>query len=129
MALWGMRPEGFAPVVGTRFRLIGKANPRWRGYVECEVTDVREPELLAYSWVGNHGAETQRVRYTLEETSSGTRLTVEHLGFAGVGGFLLSRLIMAPGWNQMLRDALPLVLADLADDGTLRAGSTLRPKF
>jgi uncharacterized protein YndB with AHSA1/START domain len=129
MALWGMRPDGFAPVVGTRFKLIGKPNPGWRGYVECEVTEVREPSVIAYSWVGNDGAETLQVKYTLEEVSSGTRLIVEHLGFTGISGFLLSKLIMGPGHKKLLNHAFPSVLADMLDDGASRPTSALKPKF
>jgi uncharacterized protein YndB with AHSA1/START domain len=129
MALWGMRPEGFLPVVGTRFKLVGKANPAWRGYVECEVTDVGELRTLAYSWIDEHGAKTLSVRYTLEETAKGTRLVVEHRGFEGVRGVLFAHLIMGPGWKKLLREKLPPVLSDLMDDGTLRARSTSRPMY
>jgi len=129
MALWGMRPEGFAPIVGTRFKLVGKSNPAWRGYVDCEVTDVRELESLAYSWLDDHGAKTLAVRYTLSDSPRGTRLTVEHTGFAGVRGLLFSKLVMGPGWKKLLRDQFPGVLSDLLGDGTLRAESTLKPMF
>jgi uncharacterized protein YndB with AHSA1/START domain len=30
----GGRPEGFSPVVGTRFRFVAKPRPGWRGIVE-----------------------------------------------------------------------------------------------
>jgi uncharacterized protein YndB with AHSA1/START domain len=129
MALWGMRPEGFAPIVGTRFRLVGKPNPAWRGYVDCEVMDVRELETLAYSWVDDHAAKTLRIRYTLEETAGGTRLIVHHTGFEGVPGFLFSRLIMGPGWRSSLRAKLPRVLSELLEDGSLRPGSKLESRF
>jgi uncharacterized protein YndB with AHSA1/START domain len=43
MALWGMRPEGFAPVAGTRYKLYGKPNRMWRGFIECEVLEARAP--------------------------------------------------------------------------------------
>jgi uncharacterized protein YndB with AHSA1/START domain len=42
----GGRPEGFAPVVGTRFRFVAKPVPGWRGIVDCEVLEVDEPNLL-----------------------------------------------------------------------------------
>lgn len=129
MTLWGMRPEGFLPVVGTRFKLVGKPNPGWRGYVECEVVEVHEPSVIAYSWVGNDGAPTMHVQYTLEELPKGTRLIVEHTGFTGIGGFFLSKLVMGPGHRKLLGDAFPGVLADMLDNGTLPPGSALKPKF
>jgi uncharacterized protein YndB with AHSA1/START domain len=129
IALWGMRPEGFAPVVGTRFKLIGKANPGWRGFVECEITEARAPSVLRYSWVGNEKDEPTRVSFILEPHAGGTRLTFEHTGFTGVGGFLLAKLMMEPGWKKMLGTTFPAVLADVDDEGNLRPGSSLTPKF
>jgi uncharacterized protein YndB with AHSA1/START domain len=129
IALWGMRPEGFAPVVGTRFKFIAKPNPGWRGFVECEVLEAREPALLRYSWVGEDDGKPTQVTYTLAPHGGGTRLTFEHSGFTGVGGFLLAKLMMGPGWKKMLGATFPAVLADLDDEGKLRPGSSLRPKF
>jgi uncharacterized protein YndB with AHSA1/START domain len=129
MALWGMRPEGFAPVVGTRFKFIGKPNRAWRGFVECEVLEVREPSRLSYAWLGNADDPMTRVTYTLEARKDGTRLTLEHSGFLGVRGFMLAKLIMAPGWKQTLRGDFPALLAELDAGGNLRPTSTLVPKF
>jgi uncharacterized protein YndB with AHSA1/START domain len=129
MALWGMRPEGFAPVVGTRFQLIGKANPGWRGFIEGEVLEAREPSRLSFSWIGNADDKPTRVTYTLEASALGTRLIYEHTGFTGVGGFIFSKLLMTPGMKQMLDVTFPAVLSEIDDAGTLRSGSTLAPKF
>ncbi|MGZ3418655.1 MAG: SRPBCC family protein [Polyangiales bacterium] len=134
MALWGMRPEGFAPVVGTRFRLVGDPNPGWRGFIEGEVLEAREPGasspgVLRYSWIGNANEKPTFVTFTLEHHPRGTRVTFEHVGFAGVSGFLLAKLMMAPGWKKMLGATFPAVLADVDDAGALRPGSTLTPMF
>ena len=53
-ALAGGPGEGFAPVVGTKFRLVAKPKPGWRGGVDCEVLEMDEPSLLRY-WLG-HGS-------------------------------------------------------------------------
>jgi uncharacterized protein YndB with AHSA1/START domain len=129
IALWGMRPEGFAPVVGTRFKLIAKPQPGWRGFVECEVLEARAPKVLRYSWRGDDKGDLTEVTYTLEPHANGTRLTFLHTGFTGIGGFLLAKLMMGPGWKSMLAKRFPAVLADVDDDGKLRHGSTLKPKF
>ena len=129
LALWMMRPEGFAPVVGTRFKLIAKPLPGWRGFVECEVLEVREAEVLRYAWVGDPARPPMEVTWTLADTAAGTRLTFLQTGFKGLGGFMLARLMMGPGWRGMLGKAIPRVLADLGDDGRIRAGSTLKPKY
>ena len=130
IALWCMRPEGFAPVAGTRFKLVARPQPGWRGFVECEVLEVREPSMIRYSWIGDDdGKNKTQVTWSLAPHGAGTRLTFEHTGFSGVGGFLLARLMMGPGWKAMLARALVAVLEDMDESGRLRAGSTLEPKF
>ena len=129
IALWGMRPEGFLPVVGTRFKLVGKPNRGWRGFIECEVLEARESSLLRYSWIGNEKSKPTIVTYKLEPHAGGTRLTFEHTGFTGVGGFFLANLIMKPGFRKTFGTTFPGVLADLDEEGRLRTGSQLRPKF
>ncbi len=37
----GGRPEGFAPVPGTKFRFVAKPKPGWNGIVNCEVLEAR----------------------------------------------------------------------------------------
>lgn len=129
MALWGMRPEGFVPVVGTKFRLIGQPNRLWRGFIESEVTVARAPEVIGYTWIGNEGQKPTHLQYTLDEIPRGTRLIVEHTGFTGIGGFLFTTIFMKPGLTKMVDRSLPPVLADIADDGSLRPGSALKPMF
>ena len=113
MALLGMRPEGYAPVAGTRFRLVGKPNRAWRGFVECEVLEAREPSLLRYAWDDDGKGRPTEVAYALEPHAGGTRLTVVHTGFVGIGGILFTKLVMTPGWRTTL-GTLSAVLADLA---------------
>jgi len=129
IALWAMRPEGFAAVVGNRSRFVATPSRGWRGYVECEVLEVRERELLRYSWIGDDGGKPTFVTYRLESYRGGTRLTFEHVGFEGIGGFVLAKLMMGPGWRKMLGTAFPRVLTDLDDDGALLPSSTLTPRF
>lgn len=129
MALWMLRPEGFAPVVGTRFKLVAKPQPGWRGFVECEVLEVRENQLLRYSWVGNDNQAPMEVSYAIEPHAGGTRLTFDHIGFHGIGGFFLAKLMMGPGWKKMLGKAFPAVLADIDESGALDPRSQLQPKF
>ena len=106
----GGRPEGFAPVVGTRFRFKAKPTPGWRGVVDCEVLEVDAPRLLRYSWVGDENGPATFVAYRLEEVAGGTRFTWEHTGFTGPGGFVMSRLLRSVRQN-MLTVAVPAVLA------------------
>jgi uncharacterized protein YndB with AHSA1/START domain len=129
MALWGMRPEGYQPVAGTRFKLIGKPNKHWRGFVECVVLEAHEPSLLRYSWVGDDGGSETFVTYTLQAHAGGTRLRLEHSGFTGLNGLFMTHLIMGPGWRKMLDGEFPAVLDGVDDAGQLRAGSSLQSRF
>ncbi|MEO6420627.1 MAG: SRPBCC domain-containing protein, partial [Polyangiaceae bacterium] len=115
--------------VGTRFKLVAKPQPGWRGYVECEVLEARAPSLLRYSWLGDDKGKPTEVTYTLAPHEGGTRLSFLHSGFTGVGGFVLANFMMGPGWKKMLGTSIPAVLADLDADGNLRPGSLLEPKY
>jgi uncharacterized protein YndB with AHSA1/START domain len=129
LPLWSMRPEGFSLEVGARFKFYGKPNAGWRGFVECEMLEVEPLSRLRYSWVGNDDADKLIVTYTLEPRGTGTRLTVVHTGFQGVGGFMLAKFIMGPGWRKTLDQDFSAVLANTDEAGTRRHGCTLEPKF
>jgi uncharacterized protein YndB with AHSA1/START domain len=124
IALWGMRAEGFSTAVGARFKFFGKPNPKWRGFIECEMLEARAPERLRYSWVDSDGGKPTYVTWQLEPHAGGTRLRFEHVGFEGARGFLLAHLVMGPGHRKKLISVLPALLANLDDAGNLRAGST-----
>lgn len=125
MVIWAPlgRPEGFAPVPGTRFRLIGKPMPGWRGFVESEVIEARELSVLRYSWMDEENGNVSQVSYRLDPLGSGTRFTFEHTGLAGVGGFLFAKLLLGPIRKKMFGARIPALLADLDDEGNLRPGS------
>jgi len=129
MALWGMRPEGFSAEVGTRFRLVGEPNPHWRGWVECEVLEVVVRRRLRLSWDGGGEVESTYVTYSLAPHEGGTRLEFEHAGFSSASGVVLAKTLMTEGWTRVFDGALPSVLIDLDDEGTLRAESSLVPMF
>ena len=115
----GGRPEGFAPVVGTKFRFLAKPKPGWSGVVDCEVLEVNEPSLLRYSWTGDEGGDVTEVVYRLEPHAGGTRFTYDHTGFTGVGGVFMAKLL-GHVRRKMLRVGLPPVLDDLGEDGSPR---------
>jgi uncharacterized protein YndB with AHSA1/START domain len=121
----GARPVGFAPVAGTRFQFVAAPLPGWSGVVDCEVLAGEPPNLLRYSWVDGAGGGTTHVTYRLEAHADGTRFTYEHTGFTGIGGFAMSRLLGRVR-RKMLTVGLSAVLADLDDDGRIRADSALR---
>ena len=108
----GGRPEGFAPIPGTQFRLVGKPTIGWAGVVYCEVKAVEAPRSLHYTWKDDKGAvSVTDVRYLLSETPEGTRFTISHTGFSGVGGFVMSKLL-GNVRTKMLSTGIPPVLAE-----------------
>ena len=123
----GGRAEGFTTTVGTKFQLIARPKPGWRGVVDCEVLEVSEPTLLRYSWTGDEGGDVTEVSYRIEPHAGGTRFTYEHTGFTGAGGLFMATLLGRVR-RKMLSVGLPAVLNDLDDDGALRASSSLKPK-
>ena len=120
----GGRPEGFSTEVGTRFKFVAKPMPGWSGVVECEVLETSAPSLLRYSWLGDEGDDVTTVTYRLDAHSNGTRFAWEHVGFTGVGGLIVCKLL-ARVRKKMLDVGLRAVLDDLDDQGNLREGSTL----
>jgi uncharacterized protein YndB with AHSA1/START domain len=108
------RPVGFVPKVGTKFQLVGKPVPGWRGIVDCEVLEVDEPRLLRYSWRGEENGKPTIVTYLLEPQPDGTRFTFEHTGFTGLGGFFMAKILGAVR-TKMLSVGLPAVLDDMAN--------------
>ena len=123
----GGRPVGFAPVAGTRFQFVAKPRPGWRGVIDCEVLEAREPSWLRFSWVGDENGQATYVTYRIEPHAGGTRFSYEHTGFTGAGGFFVAKLLSSVR-KKMLTVGLPAVLDDLDDNGVLRSTSTLRPK-
>jgi uncharacterized protein YndB with AHSA1/START domain len=108
----GGRPEGFLAAAGTKFRFVAKPQPWWRGFVDCEVIEVRVPSLLRYTWVGDEGESPTLVAYRLAPIKGGTRFTFDHTGFSGVGGFIVSRVLRRVR-KKMLGVGLPTLLNTL----------------
>src|SRR5262245_8792399 len=102
IAQWLMEND-FAPRVGHRFTLREIPPPReWRGYVDCEVVTVEPPHRLVYTWDGGSTPPTQ-VSYALSAIPGGTRLRLEHTGFAAGGEWGMTvRDILAGGWTTKL---------------------------
>ena len=114
----GGRPVGFSAEAGTRFQFVAKPRPGWRGIVDCQVLEAREPSLLRFSWIGDENGAATYVTYRIEPHADGTRFTYEHTGFTGAGGFLLAKLLGSVR-RKMLTVGLPAVLDDLDDNGVL----------
>jgi uncharacterized protein YndB with AHSA1/START domain len=113
LAEWVMPVEGFAPVVGQRFRFRAKPMPGWDGVIDCEVLVVEPLQRLVIRWQGSRMRAHTTVTWTLAPVQSGTRLRLDHQGFEGPGGFVLAAMHRS-GWQKMTRRLAEHLRAKLA---------------
>jgi uncharacterized protein YndB with AHSA1/START domain len=115
LADWLM-PNDFLPQVGHRFTFRTQPQPGFSGVVHCEVLELSEPKRIAWSWQGDPPMPLTTVTFTLEPVGDGTRLRLEHAGFAAGGELGLTvRDILAQGWgSKLLRETLPDLLGRMA---------------
>src|SRR6185369_7039463 len=123
---WLMKTDDFEAKVGAKFVLRAKPQPGWRGFVECEVVECIPDRVLAYTWQGDEKGPPMRVRYELSADGDATKLSFEHSGFRGIGGWMLARFMMGPGWKKMMNVRIPLVLERFAS-GQAGAGTSAVP--
>lgn len=106
------KSNDFRPVVGHVFQF--RDAPGWNGVVDCEVTDVAEPNRISYTWTaaGLDGTpQSTVVTWVLTEIEAGvTRLHLEQSGFRSeseqeIGGAKY-------GWMSMLDQLQSLLAAD-----------------
>jgi uncharacterized protein YndB with AHSA1/START domain len=103
------------PVVGHRFAFRAEPTPWWDGVVNCEVLEIDLHKRLRYTW--RSGPDSFRldtvVTWTLTPTpSGGTRLALEHSGFAPGNEFAFDGA--GKGWHLKVGQTLPEVLARTA---------------
>jgi len=111
LAEWVMPVEGFAPVVGQRFRFLAKPMPGWDGVIDCEVLAIEPLQRMVIRWQGSRMRTPTTVTWTLTPVEAGTRLRIDHQGFEGIGGLLLAAMHRS-GWGSMTRRRLPAHLRD-----------------
>ncbi len=105
-----LMPNDFEPHVGHEFEFRTDPAPGFDGIVRCVVLELREPELLRFSWKG--GPIDTVVTFRLEDASGGTRLSFTQTGFRGFKQWLVRTMLKA-GFRSMYTRKLPRVLAQL----------------
>jgi uncharacterized protein YndB with AHSA1/START domain len=105
VADWLMK-NNLEPKVGHKFQFTGDPIPgKWDGIVDSEIR-VNEPmRRLSFTW--NTNEEHSTVDISLEPTAHGTRLRFGHHQLADDE----AAAAMEKGWNYMLRQKLPQVIA------------------
>lgn len=108
-----LMPNDFRAEVGHRFQFTAPPQPGWDGKVYCEILECEPPRRLVYSWKNN--LIDTFVRFTLREENDGTWLTLEHNGFAGLKGLMVS-YILGSGWKGMVAKHILKVVESLDDE-------------
>lgn len=91
----------FIPEVGHEFQFKTKGNPLFDGTVNCKVLELKENELLSFSWSGGPLKNTI-VTFRLKEEGSMTRLDFEHKGFEGFLAKVMVKRIIEKGWKKTI---------------------------
>jgi uncharacterized protein YndB with AHSA1/START domain len=115
-----LMPNDFKPMLGHKFQFQTKPAPGFDGIVDCEVIELTPPTRLAFSWKGG-GIDTIAT-FTLTSVPEGTHLRLEHTGFSGPRGMMVS-FILGGGWKKILRVALPNAVSRYSEFGYLTKGS------
>ncbi|MDO9417252.1 SRPBCC family protein [Pararhizobium sp.] len=107
---WLMAPEGFEPVVGSRFTFQTTPAGAWDGIIHCEVVEVVDNERLSYAWRGGHesnegyGSKLETVvTFHLSKAETGTRLRLVHSGFVLPKNDTAYRG-MSEGWKKVVKN-------------------------
>ena len=118
LAEWLM-PNDFEARVGHKFTFQVDPMPGCVCETRGEVLEVVAAQRLVYSWTpvprsGPLPSVPSVVTWTLTPTATGTRLTLEHTGLAGVFPFW-QRLMLRFGWGTMVKRWIPKVAGNVRD--------------
>jgi uncharacterized protein YndB with AHSA1/START domain len=111
LSAWFM-PNDFAPAVGHAFTFQRPKPNRelhFSDKIVCEVLEIQAEKQLSYSWTdaAYPGELDSTVTWTLESEGGGTRLVVEHRGFAADDPIHQKvRALMTGGWAIYLGERL-----------------------
>ena len=112
-----LMPNDFEQVVGHRFTMSAKPNPRtnFSGTVRCEVLELCPEERLSISWADASESDPWEtmVTWTLRPEGRGTRLFLEHRGFDPDNpAHQLARTVLSGGWRTGTMRRIRAVLAE-----------------
>lgn len=105
---WYFQLDKFEPKVGSKFDFIGGADEGPKYLHLCEITEVDEEGVIAYSWKYDNYPGSSIVKWEIFEQGNNTRLKLTHTGvetFANNGKGFQKESFKA-GWNYFVNDAL-----------------------
>ena len=123
IAQWLMQND-FKLEKGHKFQFKAKPMPGWSGIVDCEIKEIIENKKLSYSWLSGPRPGEIKIRtvvtWHLLPEQNGTRLVLEHTGFEGLNGLIVSYML-GSGWKGKISQAFANVLDKLATNGTKKS--------
>jgi uncharacterized protein YndB with AHSA1/START domain len=112
IAEWLMDND-FKPLAGHTFQFRAKPMRGWSGIVDCRVLEVVPNKKLSYTW--ESGPKPGEIKFRTVVTwhlvpeNGGTLLRLEHTGFKGFSGVMVS-FILGSGWKGKISKAFAAVL-------------------
>jgi len=113
LAEWLM-PNDFEPAHGSQFVFRVDPGGKGDGTTYCEIEQIEEPKLLAYTFQSPDMRAPTLVTWTLRQAPGGTRLRLEHSDPEGIIGWLQAKGLNKT-WTTMTRVLLPRVLANIRE--------------
>jgi len=114
LAEWCL-PNDFVAEKGAEFRFQVDPVGRFDGIIRCQITEIDPQRHLGYTYEPSGGKLLTHVAWWIDRAPGGTKLRLEHGGFAGVGGWLASNAARR-NWTRMTRELLPRVLANIRNE-------------
>jgi uncharacterized protein YndB with AHSA1/START domain len=112
---WLMQ-NNFQPRVGHRFQFRVEPKPEEDSrIIDGEILEAEPPRRLVYSWRGAPELDTV-VAWTLQAAGEDTRVRLEHTGFRGFLGWMMSREL-GKGWRSILTHSIPMLLRYWSGEG------------
>ncbi len=96
-----LMPCNFIAEIGHEFQFKTKPSPGFDGVVNCRVLQIKEKELLSFSWSGG-SLENTVVTFKLTQLGKKTRLDFEHKGFEGFVNNIIVKKILSNGWKKKI---------------------------
>jgi uncharacterized protein YndB with AHSA1/START domain len=100
LSTWLMDND-FTANEGARFTFSSPPSGRWDGTIHCEVQEIIEGQLIAYTWCANDIGVTTLVTFNITASGNQTHLTLTHSGFHEAAGGAAGR--HAAGWHRCLK--------------------------
>ena len=105
---WYFQLDNFEPRIGFKFDFIGGGDEGPKYLHLCEIMEVDEEAVIAYSWKYDNYPGSSIVKWEIFEQGNNTRLKLTHRGVEtfAYNGKDFQKASFKAGWNYFVNDAL-----------------------